>query len=148
MWRQLFSYHAIRQIIKECNRKMFWVFKKNKQNAASSEIQLEQTTECSERANLFLSERKTAGIRWEILLDGIQETRYCYFEGNVSHFSFGTEAVDGPDVLLSRDYCFYFYVSYDEKSDSYLVVNDFDGPFKTYPHGEKLIYGIDSFTLL
>lgn len=97
---------------------------------------------------MILSERKTAGIQWEILLDGKQVTQYSYFVNNVSEFCVGTEAIDGPNILLNRDYYIYFYVSYDEKSDSYSVIQDFDGPFIPYPHGEKFIYGIDSFTLL
>ena len=127
---------------------MFKFIKKNKQNADSSGIQFEQTSECIDRANLILSERKTAGIQWDILLDGKQVTKYCYFENNVAHFSVGTEAIDGPDIILSRDYYIYFYAQYDEKSDCYLVIQDFDGPFIPYPHGEKFTYGIDSFTLL
>lgn len=127
---------------------MFKFIKKDKQNSDSSGIQFEQTTECIDRAKLILSERKTAGIQWEILLDGKQITQYCYFENNVAHFSVGTEAIDGPKLLLNRDYYIYFCAQYDEKSDSYLVIHDFDGPFKKYPHGEKFTYGIDSFTLL
>lgn len=111
-------------------------------------MQSEQTPECIDRANLILLERKTAGIQWEILLDGKQITQYCYFENNVAHFSVGTEAIDGPKLLLNRDYYIYFCAQYDEKSDSYLVIHDFDGPHKKYPHGEKFTYGIDSFTLL
>ena len=127
---------------------MFKFIKKDKQNSDSSGIQFEQTPECIDRAKLILSERKTAGIQWEILLDGKQITQYCYFENNVAHFSVGTEAIDGPKLLLNRDYYIYFCAQYDEKSDSYLVIHDFDGPFKKYPHGEKFTYGIDSFTLL
>ena len=127
---------------------MFKFIKKNKQSTDSSVMQSAQTPECIDRANLILSERKTAGIQWDILLDGKQVTKYCYFENNVAHFSVGTEAIDGPDILLNRDYYIYFYVSYDEKNDSYLVITDFDGPFRQYPHGEKFTYGIDSFTLL
>lgn len=133
---------------KECNIKMFKFIKKDKQNSDSSGIQFEQTPECIDRANLILSERQMPGIQWDILLDGKQVTQYCYFENNVAHFSVGTEAIDGPDILLSRDYYIYFYAQYDEKSDSYLVITDFDGPFKNYPHGKKFVYGIDSFTLL
>ena len=127
---------------------MFKFIKKNKQSTDSSVMQSAQTPECIDRANLILSERKTAGIQWDILLDGKQVTKYCYFENNVAHFSVGTEAIDGPDILLNRDYYIYFYVLYDEKNDSYLVITDFDGPFRPYPHGEKFTYGIDSFTLL
>ena len=127
---------------------MFKFIKKNKQSTDSSVMQSAQTPECIDRANLILSERKTAGIQWDILLDGKRVTQYCYFENNVAHFSVGTEAIDGPDILLNRDYYIYFYAQYDEKNDSYLVINDFDGPFKKYPHGEKFTYGIDSFTLL
>lgn len=128
--------------------KTFKFIKKKKQNSDSSGIQFEQTPECAERANLIMSERKTAGIQWEILLDGKRVTQYSYFVNNVSEFCVGTEAIDGPDILLNRDYCIYFHVSYDEKSDSYLVITDFDGPCRLYPHGEKFVYGIDSFTLL
>ena len=127
---------------------MFKFIKKNKQSTDSSVMQSAQTPECIDRANLILSERKTAGIQWDILLDGKQVTKYCYFENNVAHFSVGTEAIDGPDILLNRDYYIYFYVSYDEKNDCYLVIQDFDGPFRPYPHSEKFTYGIDSFTLL
>ena len=98
--------------------------------------------------NLIMSERKAPGIQWETLLDGKPVTQYCYFENNVSAFCVGTEAIDGPNILLNRDYYIYFYAQYDERSDSYLVITDFDGPFKKYPHGEKFTYGIDSFTLL
>lgn len=111
---------------------MFQLFKKNKQNAASSETQPAQT----------------AGIRWESLLNGKREIRYFYFEDNVSQISFGTEAFDGPDILLDRDFPFYFSVSYNKDGDSYRVVNDFDGPLRAYSRGEKLIYEIDSFTFL
>lgn len=128
--------------------KMFELIKENKQNSDSSVIQFEQTSECIERANLISSERKTAGIQWEILLDGKRVTQYRYFVNNVSVFCVGTEAIDDPDILLNRDYYIYFCVSYDEKSDSYFVINDFDGPIRKYAHGEKFIYGIDSFTLL
>lgn len=128
--------------------RMFEFIKKNKQNADPSVIHFEQTPECTERANLILSERKTPGIQWEILLNGEPVTQYSYFINNVSVFCVGTEAIDGPNILLNRDYYIYFYVQYDEKSDSYLAITDFDGPFKKYPHGEKFIYGIDSFTLL
>ena len=127
---------------------MFKFIKKNKQSTDSSVMQSAQTPECIDRANLILSERKTVGIQWDFLLDGKRVTQYCYFENNVAHFSVGTEAIDGPDILLNRDYYIYFYAQYDEKNDSYLVINDFDGPFKKYPHGEKFTYGIDSFTLL
>lgn len=127
---------------------IFKLQKKNKQSTDSSVMQSEQTPECVGRANLILSERQMPGIQWDILLDGKQVTQYSYFENNVAHFSVGTEAIDGPDILLSRDYYIYFYAQYDEKSDSYLVIHDFDGPFKKYPHGEKFTYGIDSFTLL
>ena len=127
---------------------MFNLLKKNKQSADSSVMQSEQMPECIERANLIMSEQKTPGIQWEILLDGKQVTQYCYFENNVAHFSVGTEAIDGPKLLLNRDYYIYFYAQYDEKSDCYLVIQDFDGPFIPYPHGEKFTYGIDSFTLL
>lgn len=98
--------------------------------------------------NLIMSERNMPGIQWEILLNGKQVTQYCYFENNAAHFSVGTEAIDGPKLLLNRDYYIYFYAQYDEKSDCYLVIQDFDGPFIPYPHGEKFTYGIDSFTLL
>ena len=111
-------------------------------------MQSAQTPECIDRANLILSERKTAGIQWDFLLDGKRVTQYCYFENNVAHFSVGTEAIDGPDILLNRDCYIYFYVSYDEKNDCYLVIQDFDGPFRPYLHGEKFTYSIDSFTLL
>ena len=87
-------------------------------------------------------------IRVTFSCNGKQVTQYCYFENNVAHFSVGTEAIDGPDKLLSRDYYIYFYAQYDEKSDCYLVIQDFDGPFIPHPHGEKFTYGIDSFTLL
>ena len=98
--------------------------------------------------NLIMSERKAPGIQWEMLLDGKPVTQYCYFENNVSAFCVGTEAIDGPNILLNRDYYIYFYAQYDERSDSYLVITDFDSPLKNYPHGEKFVYGIDSFTLL
>ena len=78
-----------------------------------------------------MSERKTPGIQWEILLDGKPVTQYCYFKNNVSAFCVGTEAIDGPNILLN-----------------YLVITDFDSPLKNYLHGEKFVYGIDSFTLL
>ncbi|MCI6488485.1 MAG: hypothetical protein MSA25_10630 [Clostridiales bacterium] len=127
---------------------IFKLLKKNKQSTDSSVMQSEQTPECIDRAKLILSERQMPGIQWDILLDGKQVTQYCYFENNVAHFSVGTEAIDGPDILLSRDYYIYFYAQYDEKSDCYLVIQDFDGPFIPCPHGEKFTYGIDSFTLL
>lgn len=88
------------------------------------------------------------GIQWDILLDGKPVTQYSYFKNNVAHFSVGTEAIDGPKLLLNRDYYIYFYAQYDEKRDCYLVIQDFDGPFIPCPHGEKFTYGIDSFTLL
>ena len=127
---------------------MFKLIKKNKQNADSSVIQFEQTSACIERANLILSERKTVGVQWEILLDGKQVTQYIYFVNNVSKFCVGTEAIDKPNIVLNRDYYIYFYVSYDEESDSYFVIQNFDGPLIQYPHGKKFVYGIDSFTLL
>lgn len=127
---------------------MFKFIQKRKPNADLSANLFEQTPECTETTNLIMPERKTAGIQWEILLDGKQVTQFHYFVNNVSSFCVGTEAIDGPDILLNRDYYIYFYVSYDEKSDSYSVIQDFDGPFRPYPHGEKFIYGIDSFTLL
>ena len=77
--------------------------KQNKQNSDSSVIQFERTPECIERANLILSERKTAGIQWEIHLDGKQVTQYSYFVNNVSEFCVGTEAIDEPNILLNRD---------------------------------------------
>ena len=130
------------------NMEMFKSRKKNKQSADSSAIQFEQEPEYTERADLIMSERKTPGIQWEILLDDKPVTQYCYLKNNLSAFCVGTEAIEGPNILLNRDYYIYFSVSYDEKSDSYLVITDFDGPFKNYPHGEKFVYGIDSFTLL
>lgn len=95
-----------------------------------------------------MSRKKKAGIQWVILLNGKQVTQYFYFGNNESQYCIGTEDIDGPDILLNRDYYIYFCVQYDEKSDSYLVINDFDGPFREYPRGEKFLYGIDSFTLL
>ena len=127
---------------------MFKLSKKNKQNADSSVIKFEQTPACMERDNLILSERKTVGVQWEIFLDGKQVTQYSYFVNNVSKFCVGTEAIDEPNIVLNRDYYIYFYVSYDEESDSYFVIQDFNGPFIQYPHGKKFTYGIDSFTLL
>lgn len=127
---------------------MFKLIKKNKQNADSSVIQFEQTPVCIERFKSILSERKTAGVQWEILLDGKQVTQYSYFVNNVSKFCVGTEAIDEPNIVLNRDYYIYFYVSYDEESDSYFVIQNFDGPLIQYPHGKKFTYGIDSFTLL
>lgn len=127
---------------------MFKLIKKNKQNADSSVIQFEQTPVCIERFKSILSERKTAGVQWEILLDGKQVTQYSYFVNNVSKFCVGTEANDEPNIVLNRDYYIYFYVSYDEESDSYFVIQNFDGPLIQYPHGKKFTYGIDSFTLL
>ena len=130
------------------NMEIFKLLKKNKQSTDSSVMQSEQTPECIDRANLILSERQMPGIQWDILLDGKPVTQYSYFKNDVSVFSVGTEAIDGPDILLSRDYYINFYAQYDEKSDCYLVIQDFDGPFIPYPHGEKFTYGIDSFTLL
>lgn len=98
-------------------------------------------------SSLNPSFKKKAGVKWEINSNDWKTVQYVYFDG-ANSTTFGSEECDGPTILLDRDYYMYLSISFDLERDSYMVIEDFDGPLRFYPHGEIFTYGIESFTLL
>ena len=87
------------------------------------------------------------GVYWE---DKTGQGHYILFRDGVTHFCIGTEESEGPDLLLHSDRYIYLYIIPGDQGcpDDYLVVEDFDGPFKPRPGGFVYDFGALRIRLL
>ena len=91
--------------------------------------------------------KRYQGIYWE---KGAMQGCYIMFQDGRSSFCVGSEAADGPSLLIQSDSYVYLCISSANNGcpNDYCVIEDFDGPIRLRHSGYVYEYGDQRIHLL